>query len=139
MTYLSDMPKLYQLWRSAPDEALLMDLLACFNLKGLDDRAVFCKHSLARYGTAARVHALQDRLMKHYIPCKGHIYLGADPPTELRCVTILRQVLRLYEHKLMTRERVCNSQKCITYRLWPRDLTEGRYGCRDCQKVVSFD
>lgn len=56
----------------------------------------------------------------HYIPCKAKKYLSEID--EDRAITILRQLLRIYEYELAKKERVIKKKKIIFYSLQPTNI-----------------
>jgi hypothetical protein len=113
---MGSMTKLFQLFRTKVDESLLSDLLACYGLEGLIDVRFFSREDLKRIGTVEKVGTVADRLRACYISYKASTYFDGDL-TEKRCITILRQVLRLYDFRLQTKERYHSGKKTIYYRL----------------------
>ena len=54
-------------------------------------------------------------LVLYYLPCKYEMFLTNI--TLNKCITILRQILRLYDYNLKKREHVHNKKKSIYYRI----------------------
>ena len=102
-----------QLFRELPDKELLDKILSCYNLKSLDDPIEFTKHTLKLHKTTEKLEELLPELSIIYLPSKYNVYLTNI--TIKRSVTILRQVLNLFNYKLNKRELVANKQKMIYY------------------------
>jgi hypothetical protein len=68
-------------------------------------------------GTVDRMGGLMCELATHYIPCKGRVYLV--PGSLPKCITILKQLARLYGHMVRSQEHTVNKEKIIVYRLCP--------------------
>jgi hypothetical protein len=118
--------KINQLFRQPIDEDLLVELLSCFDLKGLGDCTPFSRNDLLRHDTPRRLAELFPRLREHYIPCKGRIYLV--PHNLTKCITILKQVVRLWGYQVVSREQTVNKEKIIVYHLGPEVGTAGDGG-----------
>lgn len=109
------MGKINQLFRKPVELAMVIRLLNCFGLRGLDDRRSFCKLDLCQMETLKKLETegvLPD-LREFYLPCKARVYL--DNITEKKAITVLKQVLRLHKHLLITRERNVSNHKVIFY------------------------
>jgi hypothetical protein len=112
--------KLYQLFKSIPPPTFMDDFLACFGLRGLDDSSEFSKFTLRERGTVDQLVELLPEIVLYYIPCKAKKYLSEID--EDRAITIMRQLLRLYEYELSKKERVINKKKVIFYSLQPTNI-----------------
>lgn len=107
--------KILQLFRRNIDRKLLNDLLLCFNLQGIDDCHSFSKWDLTRYNTISHFEKLIPRLIEVYLPCKSKIYLRTD--TVKRCITVLKQVLKVFGHRLNSYEKTVGKSKVIYYKI----------------------
>ena len=58
---------------------------------------------------------LHDILKDYYLPCKGKKYLG--DLDEKKCITLLRQFIRIHDYKCISREKSIKGRKTMTYRL----------------------
>ena len=58
---------------------------------------------------------LKNTLSNYYLPCKSKDYL--QDITEKRCITILRQFIKIFNYKCIGIEKSIQGKKCITYRL----------------------
>jgi len=96
------------------DRLLLEEFLACFKLKSLNDSSMFCINDLVNNKAVDKFNNnVCDRLMTYYLPCKAKIYL--QQVTEQKLVTILRQIIRLFDYKLATVKKSKNKIKTIYY------------------------
>lgn len=107
--------KIHQLFRTHIPDDLLLKLLECFGYsrENMSSDIMFSKHDLERNNTIQRVNALKDELSKYYLPCKAKVYLSALD--EKKCVTILRQVLRLHGYLLSSKQRYVKQKKTTFY------------------------
>ncbi len=114
-------------------------MLRCFGLNDLSDRRFFSKHDIIRAQTVKKIQEMKSDLYSFYLPCKARIYLD-EPMNEKRAVTILKQVLRLHDHLLVSKERNVNKKKTIFYQLvgkYEPALKQMRKS--DYNDIVSFD
>ena len=100
------------IFRKIPPNELLLQFIGAFGLKGLDDASWFSK-SHVRLDHLEKV--LSD-LEPYYVPCKARVYLHNDL-TELRAITILRQVLKAHGVSLKASERGRDNMKCLWYHI----------------------
>ena len=100
------------IFRKIPPNELLLEFIGAFGLKGLDDASWFSKSHV-------RLDQLESVLIDlepYYVPCKARVYLHSDL-TELRAITILRQVLKAHNVILKSSERGRDNMKCLWYHI----------------------
>jgi hypothetical protein len=90
-------------------------LLNCFGLQSLENTKEFCKDDMIEIKTIDKIEELIPDMILYYLPCKSKIYL--KDITIKRCVTILSQFLRMYDYKLVRKERIVNRKKLIYYNI----------------------
>lgn len=105
----------YQLFQQVPDEDFLLKFLNCYGIKDLNDNKEFTKTDLNDLNIINKIEDLIPELVLYYLPCKYQMFLTNI--TLNKCITILRQILRLYDHHLKKRENVHNKKKSIYYRI----------------------
>lgn len=105
----------YQLFQQVPDQEFLLKLLNCYGIKNLNDNKEFTKTDLNDLNIINRIEDLIPELVLYYLPCKYQMFLTNI--TLNKCITILRQILRLYNYHLKKRENVHNKKKSIYYRI----------------------
>ena len=109
--------KINQLFKSFVPEGMLLRLLECFGYTNTDldhlEDVSFCKNDLEKLDTKLRMSALQEEIAKYYLPCKAKIYtLDLD---ERKCITLLRQVLKLHGYVLVSRQKHIKNEKVTFY------------------------
>lgn len=109
------MSKKNQLFRINPDLTIIQSLLDAFGLDDLDDTRFFTKQNMTDINTVQKIEELKETLETYYLPCKSKDYLHSI--TEKRCITILRQFIKIFNYKCIGIEKSLNGKKCITYRL----------------------
>ena len=107
--------KINQLFSRMIPEYILQMLLESFNLKSLHDQTEFTAKDLEKINTVDRFKIIIPLLQVYYLPCKFKIYL-VDLHVQ-KCLTVLRQVIRLYNVRLISTERYLKKRKIIVYSL----------------------
>lgn len=105
--------KINQLFKEKIPEELLLKVLASFNLSGLGDETYFSKVDLTKNNTRNKIEELKEELKQYYLPCKYKIYI--ENLTEGKCITILRQILKLYQVKLLSIQKYAKYKKITLY------------------------
>jgi len=104
-----------QLFRISPELSVVISILDAFGLDDLNDTKFFTKQSIKEVGTVDKINKMKDELRKYYLPCKARHYL--NEMTEQKCITILRQFLKVHSYTLVTSEKYIDKVKMGTYRL----------------------
>lgn len=132
--------KINQLFTKKIDNEMLIKLLNCFGLNDLHDKKYFCKSDMQQHQSLQRIIDLISELEPYYLPCKAKIYLDVSTFNEKRAVTILKQVLRLYDHYLQSKERNVNGRKVIYYQIVDlREKLPHHMHRTDVANVIQFD
>lgn len=109
------MSKKNQLFRITPDTTIVQSILDSFGLDDLEDTRFFTKENMIEIDTVKKMNQLKETLESYYLPCKSKEYLNNI--TEKRCITILRQFIKIFNYKCIGIEKSIKGKKCITYRL----------------------
>ena len=104
-----------QLFKSKPPFNLVLKICLYFgiDLEDLSKKNSFTKNELVKLDLESKFSELRETLKQYYIPCKCKIYLNNI--TISKSVTILRQILKLYNFKITSNESYNNSKKYIIY------------------------
>ena len=130
--------KINQLFNKSMDEDVLLQIMACFGLSGLNDRKSFKKQDLIAFKTVQKIEAIKSMLQDYYLPCKFKLYL--EDISEKKAITMLRQVLRLFDYHIASRERNINNKKIIFYTLESDKELENSTNIRkDANRTLYFD
>ena len=112
--------KINQLFiKNIPKDIVLL-LLNTFNLTSLNDHSLFSKYDLEKINIVERINNIKSILWEYYLPCKAVIFL-VDLNT-LRCITILRQILRLSHYKLLSYQKYLQDTKVTMYHIGPQEI-----------------
>ena len=108
------MPK-SQLFKIIPDLKIIQNILEAFGLDNLEDTRLFTKNHMNDMNTIEKINKLQDKLKEFYFPCKSKIYLKNID--DKKCITLLRQFVKIYNNKCICMEKSIKGEKTMTYRL----------------------
>lgn len=103
------MPKLF---REIPSIEFIEQLLQTCGIHSIQDPSWFQKQQIH----LEQFEQLLPVLEPFYIPCKAQEYLHTTF-THTRAITILRQVLRLHNVTIVSKEKTCGSEKQLWYQL----------------------
>ena len=98
----------FQLFQQIPDEEFMVKILNCFGNINFNDNKEFSKFDLDDLDIINKLEDLIPELVMYYLPCKYNMFLTNININ--KCITILRQLLRLYNYKLK-KESMCNTKK----------------------------
>ena len=128
------MPK-NQLFKIVPDLQIIQAILEAFGLDDIEDTRIFTKDHMKDIDTVQKITELTDSLKDYYIPCKSKKYLS--DLNEKKCITILRQFVKIHHYKCIGMEKSVKGKKMMTYRLI---YSEEDYlkspQCKESQEVV---
>ena len=107
-----------QLFISKPPLELLQNLLIGFGLKKINDKKEFCYLDMNRLNTLDIFHNLESELSKYYLPCKKKIYFNdIKNLTNKEAITILKQLLKIHDYDLNSREKFIKGTKYSVYKI----------------------
>jgi hypothetical protein len=126
-----------QLFKVSPDLTFTLKLLKLFGIQGIDDNHSFTRNNLVDLHTVLKVNEIMIYLEQYYIPCKSKKYLSEI--NEKKCITILRQFLKIHNHTLNSKEKYVKGKKNLFYQVIPLQIDMMTKN-RDSEKVIlNFD
>ena len=128
-----------QLFRIPPDLSFVENMLRLFGLNGLDDTNYFTRDSITEINIIDKFNSITNDLQSYYLPCKYKVYVTNID--EKKCITILRQFLKLHNYTLISKEKYFNGEKHIIYRLIKLDSNKLFYKQQTNNKniVITFE
>ena len=108
-----------QLFRVLPDIEMINSLLEVFGLTSLHDTQIFTKETLKDNQTIDKLNEMKDVLETYYLPCKAKHYIVEIDGK--KCITILRQFIKIHGYTLISKERHIERKKVNVYRLIEND------------------
>jgi hypothetical protein len=132
------MPK-NQLFKIVPDLQIIQAILEAFGLDDIEDTRIFTKEHMKDIDTVQKITELTDSLKDYYIPCKSKKYLS--DLNEKKCITILRQFVKIHHYKCIGMEKSIKGNKCMTYRLFyaTEDYLQSPMSKEKQEYVLSFE
>jgi|TARA_B110000971_G_C19984338_1_gene488869 hypothetical protein len=104
-----------QLFKTIPDVKIVQEILESFGLDNLEDTRLFTKEHMNDINTVEQIRELHEKLDEYYLPCKSKKYLvNLD---EKKCITVLRQFIKIHDYKCIGMEKSIKGRKTMTYRL----------------------
>lgn len=126
-----------QLFKVSPDLKITLQILNLFGIQDLEDNHSFTRNNLTDLETVSKMNEIMPEIKKYYIPCKSKKYL--TDINEKKCITILRQFLKIHNHTLNSKEKYVKGKKSLFYQVIPLQINMNTKN-RDSEKVIlSFD
>ena len=126
-----------QLFRHSPDENITLEVLSFFGINGFEDNHSFTRKNLEDLDTVQKMNKIIDSLSLYYIPCKSKQYL--NDLTEKKCITILRQLLRVHNYTLFSKEKFIKGEKHLFYQVVQKQVELTTTNREQSQIIISFD
>lgn len=109
-----------QLFKTQPPKELVEKILEHLGIVGFNENYKFSREDIQK-------KEFIDKLMEipfedYYINCKYQKYF--ENLDEKKCITILRQLLRLYGYKIKSTEKFSNGHKFLLYQLEKNNIPE---------------
>ena len=124
-----------QLFIQKPPIDILFEICLFFNidLNNLEKNNTFTKEYLVDMNFKENYETIINLLDEYYLNCKKKVYFYNI--NDKKCITILRQLLKLHNYSLKSTEKYCNSKKYIVYSVLYNkiDSTEAIDG------IINFD
>ena len=132
------MPK-NQLFKIVPDLQIIQAILEAFGLDDIEDTRIFTKEHMKDVDTVQKIIELTGQLKEYYIPCKSKKYL--TDLNEKKCITILRQFVKIHHYKCIGMEKSIKGDKTMTYRLFysNEDYLKSPMSKEKQEYVISFE
>ena len=125
-----------QLFKNKPPLSLINEMLIGYGLENINDNKTFSRKDLENIKTIEFMEHFSKKLDEFYLPCKKKVYFNKIDSR--KCITILRQCIRIYNYKLVAKEKYIKSEKIIIYKISPLGNivyeNKKKQGC-----IISFD
>ncbi len=124
-----------QLFKNIPSKEFVEDVLKLFIPNGFQDSYYqFSRKMITEKNIIEKLNLLLPQLKNYYMNCKHKKYLeNLDPK---KCVTILRQLLRLYDYRVVSMEKYHNGQKFLLYKIEKIEIEKDNH---QKKLIVEFD
>jgi len=104
-----------QLFKKKPPKELILKLLLLLNIIDFKSDVKFSQKTINDNNILIKCIPIIEELKKFYLPCKQKIYLIDLTPKKL--ITIIKQCIKLYNYKLISKEKYINGTKIILYNI----------------------
>tara|TARA_B100001094_G_C18049585_1_gene729319 strand:+ start:257 stop:646 length:390 start_codon:yes stop_codon:yes gene_type:complete len=126
-----------QLFRIIPDKKITLKLLSFFGIHNFEDNHSFTKDFLIEFNTLDKLNNIIKELENYYIPCKYKIYLRNL--NEKKCITILRQFIKIHDYTLFSKEKYKNGKKLLFYQVIRKQIDLQNIKKSNDKIILSFD
>lgn len=124
-----------QLFKNIPSKEFVEDILKLFIPNGFQDSYYqFSRKMITDKNVIEKINLLLPQLKEYYMNCKHKKYL--ENIDQKKCVTILRQLLRLYDYRVISMEKYHNGQKFLLYKIEKIEVEKDNY---QKKLIVEFD
>ncbi len=104
-----------QLFKKIPDDELFNHILKLYGISDLNQNYSFTKYDLYNFKTIENMGLIREKLSECYLPCKFKHYLDIKDEKDL--ITILRQILKTRNYKLVSKEKYMKGKKYLIYKI----------------------
>jgi hypothetical protein len=125
-----------QLFKKKPSKDLVTELLSLYGIDGFDDDKQFNRNNLINLNLITKLNDFKSKLFEYYLPCKFKVYM--DNLTIKKSVTILRQVIKLFDYIVKSTEKYIKGEKIIVYQIVPINTQKKAHVVVD-KCIISFD
>ena len=125
-----------QLFKQKPSIEVVIELLNLYGIESLDDDKQFNRNNLINLCLIDNLNIFKSKLIEYYLPCKRKVYL--EDLTIKKSITILRQILKLYDYVVKSNERWIKGEKIIVYQILPKNSLKKPINSND-KCIISFD
>ena len=125
-----------QLFRKKPSKDLVIEFLNIYGLDGFEEGKTFTRNCLNTINIEENLINFVPKLKEFYLPCKRKIYL--EDITIKKSITILRQILKLFDYLVKSNERYIKGEKIIVYHIKSLNVLKKENTNND-KCVISFD
>ena len=128
-----------QLFKNKPDINLLNDIIKLYGLNDFNDSKLFTKNNLIDLQTVKNIKEMIPRLNEYYLPCKSKLFLSRID--EKKCITILRQLLKLHNYNVFSKEKCIKGIKYNYYQILPYTNNKINTESNNDERIIvlSFD
>lgn len=104
-----------QLFKKKPPKELILKLLLLLNITDFKSDVKFSQKTINDNNVLIKCIPIIEELKNFYLPCKQKIYLIDLTPKKI--ITIIKQCIKLYNYKLISKEKYINGTKIILYNI----------------------
>jgi hypothetical protein len=103
-----------QLFTETPSLELINKFVATIGLKDVTDTTTFTFLDMIQHNTTIALQPIHKELIELYLPCKRTYVSNL---THKNIITVLRQLLKVIDYDLISKEKFIQGTKYIEYRI----------------------
>ena len=128
-----------QLFKIKPELIFINEFIKIYGLNNITDTNLFTKQNLIDLKTIDAINEMLPELNKYYLPCKSKLFLKNID--EKKCITILRQFLKIHNYNVSTKEKCIKGVKYNFYQIIPFSNNKINTNVKEQDRsiVISFD
>jgi len=125
-----------QLFKKKPSKEFIKDILILYGLENFEDNKQFTRKDLKNLNLCDNISKISHTFKDYYLPCKYKIYL--QNISIKKSITLLRQLLKLYDYNVKSNEKYIKGEKIIVYQILPKNSQKKKITSNN-KCVISFD
>ena len=125
-----------QLFKKKPSKEFIEEILIIYGLENFEDNKQFTRKDLENLNLCDNISNISDKFKDYYLPCKYKIYL--QNISIKKSITLLRQLLKLYDYNVKSNEKYIKGEKIIVYQILPKNSQKKQVNSNN-KCVISFD
>jgi len=125
-----------QLFKKKPSKEFIEEILLIYGLENFEDNKQFTRKDLENLNLCDNISNISDKFKDYYLPCKYKIYL--QNISIKKSITLLRQLLKLYDYNVKSNEKYIKGEKIIVYQILPKNSQKKQVNSNN-KCVISFD
>ena len=125
-----------QLFKKKPSKEFIEEILLIYGLENFEDNKQFTRKDLENLNLCDNISNISHKFKDYYLPCKYKIYL--QNISIKKSITLLRQLLKLYDYNVKSNEKYIKGEKIIVYQILPKNSQKKQVNSNN-KCVISFD
>ena len=125
-----------QLFKKKPSKEFIEEILQLYGINNFEDNKQFTRKDLENINLCENLNNVANKFQDYYLPCKFKIYLHNI--SIKKSITLLRQLLKLYDYNVKSNEKYIKGEKIIVYQILPKNSQKKQINNNN-KCVISFD
>jgi hypothetical protein len=109
------MVNINQLFLIKPPQNYTIKIIKLLGFTSLKDKKEITIQSMVNSNTLIKMEKQIDKLKEYYLPCKHKLFL--ENLNLKKCITIARQLLKVYDYDIISTEKTIQTKKILYYKL----------------------
>ena len=125
-----------QLFKKKPSKEFIEEILLLYGINNFEDNKQFTRKDLENINLCENLNNIANKFKDYYLPCKFKIYF--HDMSVKKSITLLRQLLKLYDYNVKSNEKYIKGEKIIVYQILPKNSQKKQVNNNN-KCVISFD